>query len=198
MTRDEALDALVVHLCSEVGAVVREKRKAQEIQAIAQLFGALHLAQGNLPDAEEFLHRFTTTLGPVIYPSLDLASSPTRHLVLVHECAHVVQFYDSPLIFPARYLAEKEYRAGKEANAIHSQLEVSHWLTGKLPGKLTDLPRGLTYGYALTEQDLLFAQRFLEVGATMISHSVYTTPVGVIATKWLNEHVPELYHACAY
>jgi len=198
MLRDEALDALIPYLTSQVGAAIREKKDASEMQSIAQVFGALHLAQGNLPNAEEFLHRFTTTLGPVIYPSLDLATSPTRHLVLVHECQHVVQFYKDPLVFPPKYLADKEYRAGKEAQAILAQLEVSHWLTGKIPTVRTDLPRGIAYGYALNPEDILFAQRILEVGMTMTSNGVYATEVGKIATKWLNQNAHELYHGCAY
>ena len=198
MTQDEVLDALVAHLKDETGAVIREKRQASEMRALAQVFGAVHLVQAGLPTSDDFMRRFTTTLGPVVYPSLELATSPMRHLVYVHEFAHVKQFWNEPISFPVLYLSDIEYRAGKEAQAIHSELEVYHWLTGKIPEKLTDLPRGLAYGYAFSEAELLFAQRLLEVGMTMLVNGVYSTEVGIIAEKWLNTKHPELYHACSY
>ncbi len=132
LTPDNLRD-LASHLLKRFRAIVRGKGDAVEMQAIASAFGVAVLLGAGVPTGPDFLTRWWTTLGPVIYaPSLRAADLSDSVPVLSHELGHVVQFWRDPIGFLRRYLTSRG-RAELEAEAERARLEVCWLLWGALP-----------------------------------------------------------------
>lgn len=166
---------LVASLCSHFGMFRRRKSSAAEMTVIADVFGyaALFGVRG-YPSRDEFLSRFVTTIGPVIYDteqSEALADTdPAAYVALyAHECTHGVQWYREPFTFPGRYLGlvlnaqggEKEPRALYEAEAEGAALEVLYLLTGNIPTERAALARRFSAGYGFGDAELLYQDALL-------------------------------------
>jgi hypothetical protein len=191
------LNALAVYLLSRFRAVVRGKGDAIEMQIIAAVFGVVQLFGAGIPSSDEFLTRYWTTLGPVVYPpaGVDRSAMGAHLRVLCHELTHVVQFWRAPLDFVGRYLTSKG-RAELEAEAERGACEVWWILTGETPANLgaVDITR---HGYALSSQpgehddhaDL--TRDLLEQAVTSVRAGVLSTDVGIEAARWIRENAPD-------
>lgn len=185
--------ALVAHLCSRFAAVVRAK-SAAEMVFVAQVFGVASLF-ARVPSASDFLTRWWTTLGPLIYAPADSAAAPEDHLrVLFHELGHVVAFWRNPFDLVHWYLTARG-RAELEAEAERGALEGWWVLTGTIPADLAGVDV-LRHGYALDDgpgehddhADL--ARDLLEQAATSVRAGVLSTDVGREVATWVRQHAP--------
>lgn len=185
------LNVLAAFLIARFRAVVRAKGDAVEMQVIAAVFGVVQLFGAGVPSTEEFLTRFWTTLGPVIYPAagVDRGALGAHIRVLAHELTHVVQFWRDPIDFIGRYLTSKG-RAELEAEAERGACEVWWILTGEIPADLgaVDITR---HGYALDDGHADLTRDLLEQGVTSVRAGVLSTDVGIEAARWMHDNVPD-------
>ena len=185
------LNALAAFLLARFRAVVRGKGDAVEMQVIAAVFGVVQLFGAGIPSSEEFLTRYWTTLGPVVYPAAGVdRSAMGAHLrVLAHELTHVVQFWRDPLDFVGRYLSSKG-RAELEAEAERGACEAWWILTGETPADLgaVDITR---HGYALDDSHADLTRDLLEQAVTSVRAGVLSTDVGIEVALWVRANAPD-------
>lgn len=181
--------ALAAYLLSRFKAVIRSKGDATEMMIVAAVFGVVALFGGNVPTSADFLHRYWTTLGPVIYAPAEDANDYAAHLrVLLHELTHVVQFWRAPLDFLRRYLTSTG-RAELEAEAERGACEGWWVLTGTIPADLgvIDITR---HGYALDDSHADLTRDLLEQAVTSVRAGVLSTDVGIELARWVRAHAP--------
>lgn len=182
--------ALAAYLIQRFRAVVRTKGDLSEIATVAVVFDVARLFGVGVPTTADFLDRYWTTLGPVIFRPRGQTDDLGEWLrVLAHEITHVVQFWRDPLGFVAKYLT-KRGRAELEAEAERGALEVWWQLTGEAPSDLAgvDVTR---HGYALDDAMADLTRDLLEVAVTSVRAGVLSTDVGVAVSTWLVRHKPE-------
>lgn len=188
MLTPENLRDLAAHLLKRFRAIVHGKGDAIEMQAIASAFGVAVLLGAGVPTGPDFLTRWWTTLGPVIYaPSLRAADLSDSVPVLSHELGHVVQFWRDPIGFLRRYLTSRG-RAELEAEAERARLEVCWILWGGLPS-LSDIDT-TRHGYALDDSHADLTRDLLEQAATAVQSGLVSTDVGLEALAWMRAHHP--------
>lgn len=178
----------------EYGSKVVQKDDSLTMKAAAELLNAL-----GIQDKETFMKTFTTTLYETIYIPFELGvEEPGGHYTLwsqirvcVHEHQHIVQGNrDGWPVFASRYLASSSYRAGYEAEAFGSDMEMEYWKTKQIidiPSRAAILK---SYGCSTTDIDMTVSM--LKIRATMVSHGTVLNPTSLAAIKWLDEHVPGL------
>lgn len=187
LTPDNLRD-LAAHLLKRFRAFLRGKGDAVEMQAIASAFGVAVLLGAGVPTGPDFLTRWWTTLGPVIYaPSLRVADLSNAVPVLSHELTHVVQFWRDPLGYVRRYLTSRG-RAELEAEAERARLEVCWILWGGLPS-LDDIDT-TRHGYALDDSHADLTRDLLEQAATAVQSGLISTDVGLEVLAWMRAHHP--------
>lgn len=185
----EQMYALLTHLFGRYKAFLREKGNAVEMQVVATVFGVAHLLGVNLPTEEEFLTRFWTTLGPVVYAPKGYGDLPAHWRVLMHELMHVIQFWADPLGYLRRYLTAQG-RAEIEARSERSALEVEWILCGTLPPSL-DALRITRHGYAVSDEHVDLTQDLLETSATSVQTGILSTDIGIAVYEWIQKHNPD-------
>ncbi len=185
--------ALAQYLLTRFRAVVCTKGDLAEIAVVASVFDVARLFGANVPTTADFLDRFWTTLGPVIFrPRGQTDDLGERLRILAHELTHVVQFWRDSVAFLARYLTARG-RAELEAEAERAALEVWWQLAGEAPGDLAsvDITR---HGYALDGDAADLTRDLLEVAVTSVRAGVLSTDVGIAVDAWLsrrNTAVPQ-------
>lgn len=185
----DKLFMLVVFLLARFHAVVREKSDAIEMRAIATAFSVAQLLGANVPTDDAFMHRFWTTLGPVIYAPVGHREYDQHARVIAHELGHVVQFWREGLGFLTRYCTSKG-RAELEAEAERGAVEVWWLLTGTLPESIDALVI-TRHGYALDESHARLTADLLETACVSVSRGVISTDVGIATLEWLKTHAPD-------
>lgn len=183
------LAALAAHLLRRFKAFVRPKGNAVEMETLARAFDLALLFSGGIPTGIDFLTRWWTTLGMVIYApegrAQDLGGSI---LVLCHELQHVVQFYRDPVGFVRRYLTSFG-RAELEAEAERARLEACWLLHGSLPTFASlDTTR---HGYALDDSHADLTRNLLEQAGTAVASGLISTDVGLEVLSYLRAHHPD-------
>jgi len=129
----EQVSQLIERLHSELDFEIEHKADSAFMKTIG---GALDLM--GIINHDDFMKRFTTTIGHTIYAPFKFGDSDSRlerwnHVgVLVHELAHVYQYDHSPVLFPGRYLGDRSWRAQYEAEAFSADLQLYFWRTGKI------------------------------------------------------------------
>lgn len=187
--------ALASHLLQRFRCVTRAKGDAVEMRAVASAFGVARLLGAQLPAEGDFMDRYWTTLGPVIYTPRT-AGQLSEHLrVLSHELTHAVQFWREGPAFALRY-AGRRGRAELEAEAERGAIEVWCLLTGELPTsrEQLDITR---HGYALGngpgphDDHADLTRDLLEVAVTSVRAGLLSTDVGLAVAGWLAQHAPD-------
>jgi hypothetical protein len=183
------LTALVIELLGRYRALVRDKADAYEMKVIAAVFGVATLLGADLPTRDDFLTRYWTTLGPIIYAPRGTTALNTHARVVFHELTHVVQFWRDPVSFVSRYLTAKG-RAELEAEAERGAIEVWWLLTGALPPSLDalDVTR---HGYALDDGHATLTRDLLDTACSAVSRGILSTDVGLAALAWLRANAPD-------
>lgn len=181
-------DALAAHLLSRFKCTVAEKSDWIFMRWIAGIFRVASLLGANVPD--DFLTRYWTTLGPVVFAPTGLSTQLGAHLhVVAHEVTHGVQFWRNVATLVAKY-ASGRGRAELEAEAERGAIEVSWVVDGVIPVTLDDLDV-CRHGYAIEDApgehddfaDL--ARDLLEQAVTSVRAGVLSTDVGIETHRWM-------------
>jgi hypothetical protein len=180
------------------------KSDAIEMKLVAAALEAARLFGARLPSTDEFLTRYATTIGPMIYLPDSMWDDPRALVeVVTHECQHVRQFWrgsgdgvagptdrDLPggFGFGWLYLTQGEARVRFEAEAYVAGLEATVIGIGEpLPTSLEPLVQPLEGGYALNDGEIALARGLLEVGATQVAQGVALTDAGQTAVELLRQ-----------
>lgn len=142
---DAEVDRIVEKARVRARAVIREKNDAPEAIVVARAMGLIHLF-ADVPDGDEFLNDYATTIGPVVYLPRRYTGA-LKLLVLAHEFEHVAQFWRLGAQFGIDYIGSTEWRAVFEMDAETAMWEVMFYLTGTIPPRET-LSRLIEHGYA--------------------------------------------------
>lgn len=196
MTRELQPDdvrAFWTHMMEHYGSESLAKDDATSMKAVAFV-----LDQLGVMDKDKFLRDYTTTIGRKVYTPFEIGvAQPGWELwaqvtVCVHEHQHVVQHVRDGLLFEASYVADTSARARHEAEAYLTAIELHHWRYGTIPP-----PRRFAEklaAYACTEQDILWAAKYLTLAAETVRLGGLVTEAGAVAIDWLDEHLAELAH----
>jgi hypothetical protein len=130
-------------------------------------------------DSEEFMTKFTTTIGETLYTPLERDVG-----VCVHEHVHVRQSRQD-LLYPVKYLVSSKARVYYEIEAYCATMEMQYYLTGELssPEEYVNILRG--YGCSVNDLDTA-RTRYFEA-QDRIKKGVISTPESVAAIAWLRE-----------
>lgn len=184
LTTDDMLADLEAFLLRRFRAVVQVKGDLAVLRVVAMVFGVLALLGLNLPTADEFLTRFATTLGPVIFLPTGERPRKQRLLLLLHELGHVAAFWHEPLFFPRAYVESGERRAGYEALSERGRIEGAWLLYGELPSA-EHVHGFMRHGYAVDAPDVTLAQQLVDIAATASDSGVISSPVGLAVREWV-------------
>jgi len=184
LTTDEMLADLEAYLCRRFKVQVTEKGDSAIMRGVAAVFGVASMLGVNVPSSEEFLTRFATTLGPVVFLPSGLPKGKRRLLLLLHEIGHGAGFWEEPLFYPRAYVQSGEKRAAYEAQAERGRIEGAWLLYGELP--TAEAVHGfMQHGYAVDAPDVTLAQQLVDVAATAADSGVVSSPVGLAVRDWL-------------
>ena len=183
-TSDEALADLEDYLCDRFKARITEKGDSTIMRGVAAAFGVAALLGANVPTSSEFLTRFATTLGPVVFLPSGMPRGKRRTLLVLHEIAHAEQFWDAPIFFPRAYLQSGEKRAGYESMAERGRIEGAWLLFGELP-TAEAVGAFMEHGYAVDAADSGLAQQLLDAAATAADSGHISSPVGLAVRDWM-------------
>jgi len=184
LTTDEMLADLEAYLCRRFKVQVTEKGDSAIMRGVAAVFGVASMLGVNVPTSDEFLTRFATTLGPVVFLPTGLAKGKRRTLLLLHEIGHGAGFWEEPLFYPRAYLQSGEKRAAYEAQAERGRIEGAWLLYGELPSA-DQVHAFMQHGYACAAPDVTLAQQLVDIAATAADSGVVSSPVGLAVRDWL-------------
>jgi len=187
LTRSE-LQALEDFLVKRFRAIVVAKTDLMVMQAVALAFGVIGLFVSGLPSSTDFLSRWATTLGPVVWMPTGERDPLGRLILLGHELGHVADWWADPVGYVRRYVGSTELRAKAEAQAERRRIEVQFLLTGTLP-TVSEVRTFCEHGYAVPIEAADLGEDLVEMAATSTSAGVIATDVGQAVRDWLREHV---------
>jgi len=186
----EQVKALWRHMSERFGSQVRDKTTAEEMKLIGsalELMGVLK--------KDEFLTRFITTIGNVIYTPFTVGVPTPGHdlwgqmVICAHEHQHIVQSNESPS-FPLEYLFDPTLRAAYEGAAYRVSMTLVTWLTGHVPAVEPFVQLAKSYG--LDEKHLEFFRKYLEISSPTLAQGGVPDKAAKEAIAWLNDHASEL------
>lgn len=184
---DSELQELEAFLVKRFRAVVFAKTDLGIMTAVAVLFGVLSLFGLGLPSSADFLTRWATTIGPVIFMPTGERPRLARVMLLCHELGHVADFWDDPIGYVRRYVGSTELRAKLEACAERRRIEAQWLLTGTLPTH-AEVTSFCEHGYAIPVSAADLGEDLVEIAATSTAAGVIATDVGQAVRDWLREH----------
>lgn len=188
LTRDQQ-DALLRYLLQRFSVWVRDKDDSDVIRAVAETFDVAAFFGLGVPSGDEFMTRYWTTVGTVVFAPKGHGPLYEHLRVLCHEIEHVVQFWRDGLGFVIRYCTRKG-RAELEAEAERGAIEVWWLLTGEVPPSL-DALAVTKHGYALDDAHVAHTVNLLHTAVTSVANGVISTDVGLEALLWLRQNAPE-------
>lgn len=116
-------------------------------------------------NADHFLAQSAITVQDKIFVPfrfIDRHFEPWQMVAIVaHECIHVQQWRDNPLLFWGRYFTSSSHRAVYEQQAMAAGIEVAYRLTGRFLD-IKAYAQGLTV-YRCTQRDIQMVIRFLRI-----------------------------------
>ena len=110
---------------------------------------------------------------------------------LAHECEHAVQIrHDGDTHFAASYLGNPALRANYEALAMHAELDVHFWYTGKSATAQT-LSRMASKlkAYRCGADDIAVTEKHLVAYNKIVARGSVSSEAGKAAIGWLEERV---------
>ena len=170
------------------GTEVIDKENAIEMQVVAQVLGF-----AGIMDADDFLSKYTTTIGKRIYVPFEIGTESEdwslwdQILVCVHEHEHVEQFNrEGALWFASKYLFSTAGRAAYEAESYRCDMEIDFWHTGQVINPVALAAKLVDYG--CTSIDIEVAEKVLVISAEMVKRGGVVNLASVNALAWLNEN----------
>jgi hypothetical protein len=110
---------------------------------------------------------------------------------LAHEAQHAVQIiHDGDTTFAVYYLNNPAMRAHYESLALHPELEIHFWYTGK-PATATILSRMAKKlkAYRCSAEDIVVTEKHLVKYNKIVARGSVSSEAGKAAIKWLEERV---------
>jgi len=189
--RPEEVWAFWRHMHDHFRTKTVRKGDALEMRLVARALEALGIQQ-----RDEFLRRYTTTIGRRIYVPFEVGVAASEDelwnqlVVCVHEHQHVVQHDREGLRFELSYLGSRAARARWEAQAYRSNLELHYWRFGSTPPvrPVVEVLRD----YGCRSEDVDVAAQTLALSAISIQKGAIINDATHVALRWLDEHVPRL------
>lgn len=179
------------HMQEHYGTRIVTKADAKEMQAIGTLLDTLGIL-----DKEKFLRDYATTIGKAIYVPFELGIPQPgwdlwqQAVAAAHEHQHVVQHVRDGLAYEVGYVTDTSARARHEAEAYLANIECHRWRFGTIPTPRRFAERLAHYG--CTDQDILWAAKYLTLAAETVRLGGVVTEAGAVALDWLDDHAPEL------
>jgi hypothetical protein len=189
----EEVRAFVAHMTSHFEATLVDKGDAKEMKLVGELLDKLGIL-----DKDEFLENYATTIRSKLYlpftPGVEEGNwTLWNQLVTVaHECQHVVQHRRDGLAYEVGYVTDTSARARHEAEAYLTNLELRYWREGAIPTPRRFAEKLASYG--CTEQDILWAAKYMTLVAETVKLGGVVTEAGAVALDWLDENAPDLAH----
>ena len=175
-----------VHMAKKFNAVIIQKKDAAGMVLIDNALSLM-----GVKNKGYFLDHFALTLGNRIYIHWEPGVGSPAQLayqvrVLAHECQHILQYRDDER-FMLRYLLSKSRRAHFEAQAMHCDLELYHWLYGAAMS--VSLLTGTLKYYRVRSADRATARQDLNIYNQAVSRGQISTKPGKVAIRWLQSRV---------
>ncbi|MCU0912960.1 MAG: hypothetical protein MUC88_00180 [Planctomycetes bacterium] len=148
----------------------------------------------DIQERDQFMERFVTTVGRTIYTPFSVGQAtpiwtlPEQLRVAVHEHTHVVQGdREGWVVYDTRYLASSSHRAGYEAEAYGSDMEIEWWMSnGKFNPYDFALSRARSLkSYACSEADICQAAATMALRAGLVIQGYVESEAAKVAIEWL-------------
>lgn len=164
---------------------VVDKPSSLEMQIAAVVLQAVGIL-----NADDFLTKFSTTIGNIIYLARNLDPLQTV-FVLAHEGQHVRQWYEHPFTFIVVYL-QSAGRAALEGEAYTTTAEC-YWLFFGSKGVPApqNIAASLPVAYGLSSNEGNAAFTMIEQGVTSCVSGGPTTTLGRWTAEWFAKNHPE-------
>lgn len=182
MITSEQVKAFWKYMSNKYGFTVVEKANSEEMKAVAWALDAM-----GIKDHEEFMKRYTTTLGRIVYINFKIGVGNVQQLwkqvkICVHETQHVVQYLRDSVVYMINYLRSKASRAHYEVDAYRTNQEMHYFFYGNVP-KVYHVINKLR-GYMLNSGDLHVAKKHLIVSRKVIQQGMIVSGVSKTAINW--------------
>ena len=175
------------------------QKSHSELMALA----AEALAVLGIQSKDTFLTNFVTTIctfSDVIYTPFEVGADLERWpawsqiRVCCHECQHVVQAKREGWVkFDSLYLASSSFRAGFEAEAFGTDMEMECWADPAFdPLAFAQSRPAVLKSYGCSDADIEQAVAALTIRASMVKAGAVETDAAKTAIAWLEANVPEL------
>jgi hypothetical protein len=174
------------------GSNAEQKSKSVLMNLVADVLGAAEFV-----NKDEFMKNFVTTLYKTIYIPFAIGEVDTgwslwnQVRVCVHEHQHIEQGErDGWGVFAARYLTSSSFRAGYEAEAFGSDLEMEFWRTGSI----LDIDQRVSTlkSYGCSAADIDQAKEMLTRRSDVVKLGIILNQTSQVAIGWLESHVTDL------
>lgn len=186
------------YMTSTFGASVSPKETSEVMKAVAMGMDLAKTFGGSgLASSDDFLNRFTTTLGSEIFmPKLVLeeAEFAVYADILTHECQHVSDFHKNAIEFAWLYLSEPEARVKLEADAYAGGLSVYAWLKKgfSLDSEVGRVVDALVSAYHVGPSDADLAREILRSHFVSLKHGIRMSQASRTALNWFEKNYPDL------
>ena len=186
-TTDHA-KAFALFMADKYGTVYRLKADADEMTVVAKFLGAF-----GITDATAFMERFATTIGHTIYLPFTVGTDDpkwapwTQIQIIAHEHQHVIQLNrDGPILFGARYTADKTWRATYEGEGYRTNMALNWWKDHSDAAlDVTPFVRSIE-AYGLGADEKVFFASMLKMSAGAIRIGGVPDEAARVAIAWLN------------
>lgn len=173
------------YLKKKYNCSIVQKANQYEMQAIAGLLDVM-----GIQNHDQFLQDFTTTIGRRIYVNFVIGAGNKAQLVkqietLCHECQHVVQFDRDGAKFFFDYLRSDAARASYEVDGYRVTMEMSYYLTGKVPSVKSIIQS--FEGYSIVYPDTYVAEKSLKSIYAVTAKGAVYSGVSKDSIKWWNK-----------
>lgn len=154
---------------------------------LAELLGRMGVL-----DTQDFLTRYTTTLGDTIHVPFEVGSRDrdlwSQCVLCVHEHVHVEQArrWTGGLGFALQYVISSASRAAAEAEAFAAEMEMHWWWNGTTGNVIDDALSSLR-DYLLAPKDMDFVREYLLAHKEATAEGAMISPVAGFAIEALED-----------
>lgn len=182
-TGQEVID-FWAYMCAHFKSSVVAKEKATEMSLVGAFLDGIGILK-----KEDFLSRFTTTIGNKIYVPFQIGSGSdaelwSQVLTCVHEHQHIVQSRKEPWTYSTSYLVDKSSRVRYESEAYATAMELDYWRFRKV-GKPSGYASSLIH-YGLGPEHVAVAEKIMSISSLAIQRGAVLSESARVALRWLD------------
>jgi hypothetical protein len=181
------------YMQKEFGSSIVQKDEALLMEVAGSFLETL-----KIQNKEHFMKDFVTTLYKTIYIPFVIGDDKNDRWplwnqirVCVHEHQHIVQGNrDGWCEFGVRYTTSSSFRAGYEAEAFGSDLEMEFYRTGAIfdIGQRSSVLKD----YGCSADDIDMAKQILTIRSEVVLQGAISNISTIKAIKWLDHYIPDL------